>query len=41
MAIGMLVVPTEKLVLNDCTAAGNRNPNATPSAIARKIHNVR
>ena len=41
MAMGMLVVPTENGVLNDCTAPGNRKPSATPSAMARKIHSVR
>jgi hypothetical protein len=36
-----LVVPTETAVLKWATAAGNRKPMLTPTAMARKIHRVR
>src|SRR6185436_13988763 len=40
MAMGILDVPTWKLLMKDSTD-GNNAPSATPTAIARKIHNVR
>jgi hypothetical protein len=40
-AIGRFVVPTERAWLKDVTPLGQRNPIATPIAIARKIQRVR
>ncbi len=40
MAIGMLVVPTEKR-FQKSAISGRSQPQPTPSAIARKIHRVR
>ena len=40
MAMGMLVVPTWKRLMNASTP-GTKYPAATPTAIARKIHSVR
>ena len=41
MAMGMLVVPTLNLLLNDATAPGIKKPISTPRAMARKIHTVK
>ena len=40
MAMGMLVVPTWKPLINASTP-GMKRPTATPAAIARNIHSVR
>ena len=41
IAIGILVVPMDTATLKDCTAAGNRKPMPTPTAIAKEIHSIR